>query len=229
MTQTPLRKAKRTKSKESTSLKIKQALTVENIQNQNLTKLKLSGAFLEAFGKPQNKGVWFVWGSSGSGKSVFLMALAKELAKTQKVFYNLLEEETDDADYVERTKLLQMREVSHNFLTGTYTYEELDVYLSKRNSPDVVFIDSITYFTKSFDQYMELKRKYKNKTIIISGHAEGKNPRTEFEKSIMYDAKMKIFVSGYLALCKGRTIGPNGGRFIIWDEGYEKIRGSKED
>ena len=42
----------------------------------------------------------------------------------------------------------------------------------------------------------------------------------------MYDAKMKIFVSGYLATCKGRTIGPNGGRFIIWEDGYKKIQGA---
>jgi hypothetical protein len=41
----------------------------------------------------------------------------------------------------------------------------------------------------------------------------------------MFDAKMKIFVNGYLALCRGRTIGPNGGKFIIWEEGYRRLHG----
>lgn len=209
--------------------KLTKALTVANIQNQTIQRFPFEGKFYDAFRKPQNKGVWFVWGSSGSGKSAFLMMLAKELARTEKVFYNLLEEETDDSDYIERTELFGMNEVADNFLTASYTYAELDIYLAKRGSPRVVVIDSITYLTKSYDEYMILKRKYKEKTFIISGHAEGKNPRTEFEKSIMYDAKMKIFVSGYLALCKGRTIGPNGGRFIVWEDGYNKLNGAKDN
>jgi len=208
------------------NLKLKKVLTVSNIQSQNINRFQFDGDWYQAFRNPQNKGVWFVWGGSGSGKSTFLMMLAKELAITEKVFYNLLEEETDDSDFIERTELCKMNEVTDNFKVQKYKYEELCAYLDKRGSPNVIVIDSITYFTKNFAEYIYLKEKHPEKTFIISGHADGKNPRSKFEEDIMYNAKMKIFVSGYLATCKGRTIGPNGGLFVIWPEGYKKLQGA---
>ena len=118
-----------------------------------------------------------------------------------------------------------MNEVSKNFHTASYNLEELNIYCSKRNSAKVIFIDSITYLTKDFEVVRALVKKYKNKIFVCSGHAEGKNPRTEFEKSVRYHSKMKVFVDGYVANNQGRTIGPNGGQYIIWKEGYQKLNG----
>ncbi len=211
-------------------IKLKKALTVANIQNQNIERIPFEGEWFQAFRQPQNRGIWFVWGGSGSGKSTFLMMLAKEFARSRQVAYNLLEEEPDDSDYIERTELCQMNEVSLNFLTVSYSLSQLDIYLSKRNSPDIVFVDSLPHFMTKWEDYLAFKKKWATKkTIIFSGHAEGKNPRTDFEKSVMYNAKMKIYVSGYLAICKGRTIGPNGGEYVIWQEGYEKLNGANQN
>jgi archaellum biogenesis ATPase FlaH len=204
---------------------MKKALTVANILNQKVERIPFEGEWYEAFRQPQNKGVWFVWGSSGGGKSYFVMQLAKELAKYKKVLYNVLEEETDDTDFIDRTAELKMNEVSENYLAQRYEYNELVEYLQKRNSPDVIIIDSLTYFLNSFEEYMKLKRQFKNKIFIFTGHAQGANPRSELEVKVQFDAKMKIFVNGYLASCKGRTIGSNGGQFITWKDGYEKVRG----
>lgn len=214
------------KSSPKKPIKLKKALTVANIQNQNVERVQFSGKWYQAFKKPQTKGVWFVWGSSGSGKSAFLMQLAKEFAKDEKTLYNLLEEDTDDSDYIERTELFAMNEVADNFLTVSYSYDELIIYLKKKGSAKRVVIDSTTYFTKSFEEYMNLKRMFPDKIFVYSGHADGKKPRAKIEEDIMYDAKMKIYVEGYLATCKGRTIGPNGGQFIIWEEGYQKLQGA---
>ncbi|WP_435138838.1 AAA family ATPase [Formosa sp. A9] len=209
--------------------KLKKALTVANIQNQKVNRLSWDGVFYDAFGNPQDRGVWFVWGNSGSGKSSFLMQLAKALAMLgHKTLYNLCEEEPDDAEYIDRTELFSMNEVEQHFHTQSYTYAELMAYLNKRNPPKVVIIDSIKDITTNWDEYLALRKLItkKNIILIIVGQAEGKNPRTEFEKSIRYNAKMKIFVSGYLAVCQGRTIGPNGGQYIIYQEGYDKLRGA---
>ncbi|ENA1803049.1 ATP-binding protein, partial [Flavobacterium psychrophilum] len=181
----------------------------------------------DAFKQPQDKGVWFVWGGSGSGKSTFVMMLCKEMALLKhKVFFNLLEEETDDTDFIERVDMLEMNDVEDCFLAKTYNYDEMIIYLKRKNSAKVVVIDSATYFFESFEQYQNFKKMFRDKIIIITGHARGNNPKFELEDRIKFDAKMKIFVNGYLALCKGRTIGPNGGRFIIWQEGYDKANGS---
>lgn len=203
------------------------ALTVANILNQSVKRIAFTGEWFQAFRQPQDKGVWLIHGGSGSGKSTFILQLAKELAHLEyHTFLNLCEEETDDTDFMDRVKMCQMSDVSEKFLARTYTHDELCEYLDRRQSPKVVIIDSATYFFKDFEQYMAFKKRFKTKIIIITAHARGVNPKEELEVRIMFDAKMKIFVNGYLALCKGRTIGPNGGRYIIWDEGYNNINGS---
>jgi uridine kinase len=205
----------------------KRALTVANIQNQKISRIPFIGEFLDAFGKPQDKGVWFIWGDSGSGKSTFVMQLAYALAKIFSVLYVLLEEETDDSDYIDRTKLVGMQDVASNFHTASDSYDDLVKRLEKRNSPKVVIIDSLPYFKIDFEKYLKLKQKFKKKIFIYVGHADGKKPRTKFQEDVMYDAKMKIYINGFLAICKGRTIGRNGGKFIIYEEGYSKLHGAK--
>lgn len=206
--------------------KLARVLTVANLTNQKTERIPFDGDFYQAFGQPQNRGVWFLYGGSGSGKSTKAMMLSKELAKHYKTFYNLLEEETDDTDFIERTELMKMQDVKKNFHVQQFNIVELDKYLDSHPSTKAVVIDSAPYFFKTWDEYYNFKKKWATKKIIIIvGHAEGKNPRTELQKSIKYDAKMKVFVSGYLAICQGRTIGPNGGNFIIWKEGYDKLRG----
>lgn len=210
------------------TLKLKKVLTVANLQAQHIIRIAFTGEWYQAFKKPQDRGLWFVWGGSGSGKSTFLMMLSKAFALLgMKVFYNLLEEETDDSDYIDRTALCGMNEVDGMFDTASYNLEELDYYLSKKSTKcKVVVIDSATYLTRDFQKVKDLIKKYRSLIFIFSGHAEGKNPRTDFEKSIRYHAKMKFFISGFLATCQGRTVGPNGGQFIIYKDGYDQLNGT---
>lgn len=216
-------KAELTEGKPKALLK---ALTVANIINQSVQRIKFTGQWFDAFKEPQDKGVWLIWGTSGGGKSSFVMKLCKELALLKfKVFYNILEEETDDTDFIDRINFNEMNEVEKHFLARSYDYNDLVIYLKRKDSAKVVVIDSATYFFESFEQYKQFKKMFKDKIIIITGHANGKNPKHSLEDSIMFDAKMKIFVNGYLALCRGRTIGPNGGRFIIWEDGYKRLNG----
>lgn len=209
---------------------MRKALTVDNILNQKVKRIPfdVNGRFYDAFRQPQDRGVWFVWGGISSGKSAFIMQLAKELAYTYKTFYNSLEEETSSDDFIERCERYIMTDVKSNFLAESYEYPELREYLDRRNSAKVVIIESATYFFESFEQYKEFRKNYRNKIIIITGHGTGNKTSTELEFKIQKDANMKIFVNGFLAICKGRTIGPNGGNFVIWDEGYEKLRGLEQ-
>jgi predicted ATP-dependent serine protease len=212
---------------------LKKALTVANVINQKVTLIKFSehaNELYQAFGNPQNKGIWFVWGGSGSGKSSLVLDITKAFCKDLKAIHNEHEEDLDDVDFIERLKLKNMQDVQDNFLTAHYDYEQLCAYLDKRDSPKVVSINSATYFFKDLQQYYEFTRKYKRKKIIIiTGMAKGNNPLTYMEEKIMFDANKKIFCSGYLAACKGRTIGPNGGTYVIWQEGYEKLRGAESN
>lgn len=213
-----------------TKIKLKKALTVANIVNQKVTLIDFSEYapdLYQAFGNPQNKGVWFVWGGSGSGKSSLLLDITKAFCRNLKAVHNELEEDLDDDDYIKRLQMKKMHDVEGRFLSVSYNYKEMCEYLDKRDSPKVVVINSANYFFESIAQYFEFTKKYKrNKIIIISGMAKANNPYSELENKIMFDANKKIFVTGYLASCKGRTIGPNGGTYIVWQEGYEKLRGA---
>lgn len=208
--------------------KLSKVLTVANILNQAIVRIDFTGEWFEAFRKPQNKGFWFIWGTSGSGKSYFVMLLCKALAILgYKVFYNTLEEDTDDTDFIDRVGAVQMNEVEGNFWAKTFNYNDTVTYLKANKKYNVIVIDSATYFFDNFDQYLEFKALFKDRIVIITGHANGKNPRTKLEEDIMYDAKMKIYTNGYLAICRGRTIGPNGGRFIIYKKGFEDLNGQQ--
>lgn len=209
---------------------MKKVLGVGNITNQKIKRIAFNDQFYEAFKNPQEGIVWFIWGNSGSGKSSFTMQLAKQYAQSEKTLYDPLEEGVDNADFIERVEYLQMIDVKSTFFAQEYKYEELEKYLTKRNPPKVVVIDSAKYFFKNFQEYKNLcRKKNKGTTFIITGHAEGNNPSSQLEKDIRYDANQKVYVSGYMAKCQGRTIGPNGGEFIIYREGYEKLKGSIEN
>lgn len=213
---------------------IKKALTVANVINQKVKLIEFSenaNELYQAFGNPQDKGIWFAWGGSGSGKSSLLLDITKAFCeKGLKAIHNELEEDLDDVDFINRLRLKNMQDVKNNFLTASYNYDEMCAYLDKRDSPKVVVINSATYFFESLQQYFEFTKKYKRKKIIIiSGMANGAHPYSELEKKIMYDANKKIFCSGYMASCKGRTIGPNGGTYMIWKQGFEKLNGIQND
>lgn len=205
--------------------RLRRVLNVANINNAKTKKLELSEEFYQFLGKPQDRGFWFLFGTSGSGKSTLAMMFSKEFAYQKKTLYDLHEERWDDSDFIERMQLLNMQDVKDNFFVQDYNLKELDEYLETRNSAHFVIIDSTRYVFKNWDDYITFKRKWeKKKLVLIIGHAEGKHPRNELQKSIRDDCKMKIFSSGYLAINQGRTFGPKN-TLIIWDEGYNKLRG----
>ena len=41
--------------------------------------IPFTGAWADAFGNPERKGVWFVWVQSGNGKTSFIMQLSLSL------------------------------------------------------------------------------------------------------------------------------------------------------
>ena len=96
------------------------------------------------------------------------MQIVKEFAKSQKVLYNLLEEEPDDSDYIDRTILCNMNEVADNFHTASYNIEQLDAYLSKRGSAEIIIIDSLPYFMTRFEEYTDFKKKWATKLAQLN-------------------------------------------------------------
>lgn len=199
---------------------MKRAWSVKDVINKKHETIELEDEWYDAFGCPELKGVWFIWGNSGNGKSSFTMQLCKELTKHGRVIYNSLEEGIDMtmSNTLERYR---MDQVGSKFQIVKESIEELEERMSRRKSPKIYVIDSLQYTQLRYKQYLQIKERHKNKLIIFISHAKGVNPSTDAAVSIMFDASLKIWVEGYKAFSKGRFIGPTG-EFTIWKQGADR-------
>ncbi len=204
------------------------ALSVSDLLNKKYKTLSFSGKWFEAFGEPETKGVWFIWGQSGNGKTSFSLQLCKELSRFGRVAYNSLEEGSS-MTMQNAFKAAGMGAIKRKLLLLCEPVDELSERLLKPKSPDFVVIDSFQYSRLSFAQYLDFKRKHHNKLIIFISQADGKQPGSRAAKSVMFDASLKIWVEGYKAFSKGRYIGPNGGMYTIWEKGAALYHGQSSN
>lgn len=201
------------------------ALSSTDILAKKYKLFEFEGAFYEAFAEPEASGTWFIWGNSGNGKTNFLLQLIKELVKFERVLYNSLEE--GDAHTMQKAwQQNQMQDCGRRVQLICEPVEQLIARLERRQSPNIVVIDSFQYTFMGFNEYMKLKARFPRKLFIYNSQAEGKNPLGKAAVRVMYDASLKIWIEGYKAFSKGRYIGPNGGEYVIWAEGAAKYWGS---
>ncbi|MFK2465479.1 ATP-binding protein [Bacteroides fragilis] len=189
---------------------------VTEILSMKFETLPFEGAWYDAFGTPERRGVWMVWGNTGSGKTSFVMRLCKELCKYGRVVYNSLEEGVCLTTQ-NTLRRFGMGEVNRRFLLTCEPLEQLSLRMKRQKSPDFVVIDSFQYTQMTYPQYIKFKERHRNKLIIFISHACGQNPDGRSAKKVAYDASLKIYVEGMRALSKGRFIGPKG-YFDIWPE-----------
>lgn len=178
----------------------------------------------DAFGEPERKGVWLVWGNSGNGKTTFVVKLCKYLCQFERVIYDSLEE---GAGLTMKNTLVNcgMLDVNRRFLLlDNEPLDELSERLLRRRSPGIVVIDSFQYTQMNYKQYIAFKEKHKDKLIIFVSHADGKLPSGRSARSVMYDASQKVYVEGFRAFGRGRFLGQKK-QIDIWPEEAAKYWG----
>ena len=206
---------------------LRRALSVSDVLRLKRETYTFEGAWAEAFGQPEQNGVWFVWGGSGNGKTSFVLQLCKELSRFGRVAYDSLEE---GASLTMQNAFVKMgmQDVARRFvLLDREDMELLDARLGKRKSPDIVVIDSFQYTGMTFRDYQAFKERHADKLLIFISQADGSKPAGRTAVSVMYDAALKIFVSGYRAISKGRYFGTKG-YYTIWEERARLIYGDEE-
>ena len=199
---------------------------VREMLGMKFDTLDFDGEWREAFGTPERRGVWFIWGNTGNGKTSFVMQLCKELARFGRVAYDSLEE---GACLTMQNTLRRfgMMEVNKRFLLiDNEDMEQLSLRMKRQKSPDFVVIDSFQYTQMTYRQYIEFKERHRNKLLIFISHASGRMPTGRSAKSAAFDASLKIYVEGYRAFSKGRFIGSRG-YYNIWPEEAAKYWGER--
>lgn len=199
---------------------MKKALSMVDLMRKNREVYAFEGALREAFGQPEQNGVWFIWGRSGNGKTSFVLQLCKELTRYGKVAYDSLEE-GDSLTMQNALVRVGMGDVGRQFVLLNESLKELDTRLKRRRSPDIVVVDSFQYAHIDLKQYEEFIDRHKNKLIIFVSQADGMKPLGRTAQSAMYSASLKIWVEGYRAISKGRYFG-NRGYYTIWEERADK-------
>ena len=199
-------------------MRIKRALTVNEIRNFKPVELNFEGKWKDSIGTPELTGTWLIWGNSANGKTRFALQLAKYLTNFRRVAYNSLEEGLSKS----MKEAIIDTGLNKNFvLLDKEPVEELKSRLRKRRSPDVILIDSLQYTGLSYGQYKELRKEFPHKLFIFISHAEGNEPKGNVARSIRYDAFVKIPVIGYAAYPQSRFGG--GEKYVVWKHGHERF------
>lgn len=202
-------------------------MSLSNIEAIKHTYIPFTEKFTDAFGKREKGGIWIVYGKAGSGKSRFVMDLAKEFAEIgMKVMFATLEMGycSDFKQELHNAGINRSHSITY---TEDLTCEDLDELLSRQRSPDVVIIDSIQYFVKQYDataeKIIELRKKYRKKIFLYISHVEGKEVEGKEAYAVKRDSFVRINVAGYRAIYVGRGKAGKTGYYTIWEEGAEKF------
>ena len=180
------------------------------------------GEWRESFGNIQYNELWFISGASASGKSSFVMQLARELTKYGRVLYGSYEEGVGDS-FKKRIQRERMTEKQGRFRIITEdSFEDLMERLSKPKGPKFVIIDSFQESGLTYEQAVALREKFPRKGwIYISQEYKGA-PMGKAAARLKYKAGVKIRVVGYNAYCQGRFSGDESKPYTIWEDGVIK-------
>lgn len=193
------------------------------------------GAWLSSIGRPELRGVWHVYGDSGHGKTSFCLQLAKYLSHFGRVLYNSLEQGLSRPMQLAWQEAGMEEAGNRVRLLDRMPMAELIELLSKRQSPEIVIIDSSHYWRRlRMSDVDYLRGKFRKKLFIFISHKEkGSNePKGAVAKDLKFDADVKVFVEGFRAMITSRyampELGEGGQDYIIWQEGVDKYWEAKE-
>lgn len=200
----------------------KKAYSPKDVMAQKDNSLPWEGKWKETFGEVPDNELWFISGSSASGKSSFVMQLARELTKYGRVLYGSYEEGVSQS-FKERIQRERMTEKQGRFRIITEdSFEDLMERLSKPKGPKFVIIDSFQESGLTYEQAVALREKFPRKGWIYISHEYKGDPMGKAAARLKYKAGVKIRVVGYKAYCQGRFSGDERDAFTIWEDGVIK-------
>ena len=202
---------------------MKRAYSPKEIAAKKWVTLPWGEKWSKPFGEPADNTSWFISGASASGKSSFVMQLAKELCKYGPVLYMSYEEGVNQS-FQRRMDYLGMAEVQGRFRVVTDdSYDELVERLRKPKSPKFIIVDSFQVAVDdagfSYEKAVELMKRFPKKCFIYISQEDKSQPTGKPARRLKYICDMKVRVMGYKAYCQGRAIGEAGTYYVVWKEG----------
>lgn len=200
------------------------AISNKNVCDARFEAAEFTGKWLASLGKPELRGSWIIYGSSGSGKTTFAMELCKYLGGFRKTAYDSLEQGLSLSFQTAWQRVNMLEAGTSVIALNKEPIAELRARLAKRKSPDVVFIDSLTClvgFTRR--DYVNLMAEFPNKLFVFLAHEKNGQPDPAIGEVVRRLSDIKIRVEGYKAFVTTRYENPargeGGAEFVIWEQG----------
>jgi hypothetical protein len=203
------------------------ALSITNLYDKRFKTFDFDGDFEIVMDKPETSGIWIIYGAEKQGKTWFALQLANYLSTMARVLYVSAEEGVSMA-FVDSCQRVGVDSKNRMLKFKEYTpVDEIDEYISKKNTSDVIFFDNMTIYSDEFKNgiFRTFTEKHKNKLIVIIAHEERGEPYTATAKLARKLAKIIVHIKGLRAFVSGRC---SGGTLNINEE-TAKIYFSEEE
>ena len=197
----------------------KRAYSVRDIEAKKWVTLPWGEKWSSPFGYPADNARWFISGASASGKSSFVMQLAKELCNYGRVLYMSYEEGVNQS-FQRRLGYLHMDEVQGRFRVAMGdTWDELVARLKKPKSAKFIIIDSFQVAPWDYPEAVKLMETFPKRCFIWISQEKKSQPLGNAALRLRYKAGVKVRVVGFRAYCQGRFNPDAGNSFVVWEEG----------
>lgn len=200
-----------------------QAIANRNVAKARFQSVPFEGEWKACIGCPELHGSWIIWGTSGSGKTTFALMLAKYLSKWARVAYDSLEQGFSLSLQKAWLRVGMQEAGNRVILLDKESVENLRLRLSRKKSPGVVIIDSLTAlpgFRKK--DYVDMIRLFPSKLFIFIAHEDRGRPDPKIAEMVRRLSDVKIHVDTYKAYAVSRyedsDAGEGGEPFLIWPE-----------
>lgn len=208
----------------------KRAYSPKDVASIKHKVLPFTGKWKEVFGEPEQGDTWFISGPSASGKSSFVMQLAKMLCGIGPVLYISLEEGVG-LSMQKRLNEFKMNEVQGSFRIITDgDIEDLDKRLAKPKSAKFIIVDSYQFAFEAGWEYKltaSLIERFSKKTFIFISQEDKGKPLGKPAIRLKYKAGVKVRTLGFRAFCEGRYAGQVGAYYTIWEEKAAEVYNTK--
>ena len=203
------------------------AISNRDVVAARFETVPFDGEWLASIGRPELRGSWLVFGQSGSGKTTFALQLARYLSRFCKVAYDTLEQGLS-LSFQSAWVRTGMEEAGNAVMVlDKEPVAQLRQRLSRRRSPQVVIIDSLTAmpgFTRK--DYFSLVDGFPRKLFVFLAHERKGLPDPAIAETVRRLSEVKIYVEGFRAHVTTRYACPERGEgvsdYIIWRQGAEE-------
>ncbi len=203
------------------------AISNRDVVAARFETVPFDGEWLASIGRPELRGSWLVFGQSGSGKTTFALQLARYLSRFCKVAYDTLEQGLS-LSFQSAWVRTGMEEAGNAVMVlDKEPVAQLRQRLSRRRSPQVVIIDSLTAmpgFTRK--DYLSLVDGFPRKLFVFLAHERKGLPDPAIAETVRRLSEVKIYVEGFRAHVTTRYACPERGEgvsdYVIWKQGAEE-------